>query len=150
MPPVQTRSRSSSRAAAPVPTDGGGRATPLGAQTEPSEAATEALLDWALVSWARPHVVEEVWNFDGEADLSPAVAGYLEKHAVDVDLAYRLGVRSRGEKIIYPVEPPRGDAYERIRDLDDEKKRTLQPAGKELVLWWPAGQPGSRHRGPGH
>jgi hypothetical protein len=31
----------------------------------PVKRDPEALLDWALVSWARRHVVEEVWDFDG-------------------------------------------------------------------------------------
>ncbi|HKH14528.1 MAG TPA: hypothetical protein VKA47_07725 [Solirubrobacterales bacterium] len=39
----------------------------VGTQAEPSEATTEAVLDWALVSWARRHAVEEVWGNDGEA-----------------------------------------------------------------------------------
>jgi hypothetical protein len=38
---------------------------PVGVQEEPTEAAQNARLDWALVSWARRHVVEEVWEFNG-------------------------------------------------------------------------------------
>jgi len=41
---------------------------PVGAQAVPSKAATESLLDWALVSWARRHVVEEVWDFTAEPE----------------------------------------------------------------------------------
>lgn len=33
---------------------------------KPSEEAQEALLDWELVSWARRHVVEVVWDYSGE------------------------------------------------------------------------------------
>ena len=42
-----------------------GPGDPVGPQAEPSEAATEAMLDWALVSWARQHAVVEVWDFNG-------------------------------------------------------------------------------------
>ena len=36
-------------------------------------------------------------------DLAPAVVGYLEKHAVDPDLAFELGVRSGpNDSIRYP------------------------------------------------
>jgi hypothetical protein len=41
---------------------------PVGVETEPSEAATEALLDWALVSWGRRRVVEEVWDFTAKPE----------------------------------------------------------------------------------
>ncbi|HKH14529.1 MAG TPA: toprim domain-containing protein [Solirubrobacterales bacterium] len=74
-------------------------------------------------------------------DLSPAVRGYLERHAVDPGLAYELGVRARGDAIVYPVDPPLGEPYVRVRDLSDEKKRTMQPKDTPLTLWWPAGRP---------
>lgn len=31
----------------------------------------DSLLDWALVSWARRRLVEEVWDFTGDHDGSP-------------------------------------------------------------------------------
>jgi hypothetical protein len=38
---------------------------PVGKQEKPTKTAEEALLDWALVSWARRHVVEEEWDYRG-------------------------------------------------------------------------------------
>ena len=77
----------------------------------------------------------------GRLDFSPAVAGYLQRHAVDPELAYGLGVRSDRDSIVYPVTTPRGETYCRRRDLTDERKITRQPSGEPLVLWWPAGRP---------
>jgi len=74
-------------------------------------------------------------------DLSPSVRGYLERHAVDPELAYELGVRSKGDAISYPFTSPLGEPYVRIRDLNDERKLTLQPKDTPLTLWWPAGRP---------
>ena len=75
-------------------------------------------------------------------DLAPAVVGYLEKHAIDVDLALELGIRSGpGDSTIrYPYSPPRGEPYVRTRDLNDERKLTRQPKDTPLTLWWPAGR----------
>jgi hypothetical protein len=73
-------------------------------------------------------------------DLAPAVRAYLERHAVDVELALELGVRSgHNDSILYPYKPPRGEPYDRVRDL--ETGITKQPKGEELILWWPAGRP---------
>ena len=74
-------------------------------------------------------------------DFSPAVVGYLERHAVDPELAYGLGVRSDRDAIVYPYTTPRGESYTRRRDLADERKVTKQPSGEPLILWWPAGRP---------
>ena len=73
-------------------------------------------------------------------DLAPAVRAYLERHAIDVGLALKLGVRSGAkDSILYPYRPPRGEPYVRVRDL--ESGITKQPKGEELILWWPAGRP---------
>ena len=74
-------------------------------------------------------------------EFSPAVAGYLERHAVDPGLAHELGVRSDRDAIVYPYTTPLGESYTRRRDLTDERKVTKQPSGEPLVLWWPAGRP---------
>lgn len=70
---------------------------------------------------------------------SPAVSHYLESHAVDLDLAWRLGVRSDRDAPVYPVTTPRGDTYTRRRDL--ATRITRQPRNQPLILWWPAGRP---------
>lgn len=70
---------------------------------------------------------------------SPAVAAYLERHAIDSDLAHELGVRSDRDAIAYPYSAPRGESFVRRRDL--ESGVTKQPAGEPLILWWPAGRP---------
>lgn len=64
LPPVQTKPiRFTDRG---LGNYGRGRpGDPVGEQEEPSEAPTEALLDWALASWARRHVLEQVWDFEG-------------------------------------------------------------------------------------
>jgi hypothetical protein len=74
-------------------------------------------------------------------NFSPAVAGYLEGHAADPDLAWDLGVRSDGDAILYPYVTPRGESYTRRRDLTAEKSFSKQPKGEPLILWWPAGRP---------
>ena len=74
---------------------------------------------------------------------SPAVARYLKRHAVDLDLAYELGVRSNRDAIIYPCTTAKGETFHRRRDLADERGITIQPKGEALILWWPAGRPGS-------
>ena len=74
-------------------------------------------------------------------DLAPAVRNYFERHAVDVDLAFELGVRSGpNDSILYLYQPPRGEPYVRTRDLNDERKLTRQPKDTPLTLWWPAGR----------
>jgi hypothetical protein len=70
---------------------------------------------------------------------SPAVAAYLERHAVDAELAHGLGVRSERDRIVYPYVTPRGNEYVRRRRIGDTK--TWQPKDEPLVLWWPAGRP---------
>lgn len=72
---------------------------------------------------------------------SPAVAAYLERHAIDLDIAYRLGVRYDRDTVVYPYTAPDGHTYQRRRDLNDPKRRTKQPPGEPLTLWWPAGRP---------
>jgi Toprim-like len=70
---------------------------------------------------------------------SPAVKLYLEEHAVDLDLAHELGVRSDRDDILYPCTRPRGGSYTRRRSLTDGV--TKGPKGEPLILWWPAGRP---------
>ena len=72
-------------------------------------------------------------------DFSPAVVGYLERHAVDPELAYGLGVRSDRDDLLYPYSKPRGETFVRRRDL--ASGITKQPGGEALILWWPAGRP---------
>jgi hypothetical protein len=69
---------------------------------------------------------------------APAVRGYLERHAVDPDLAHALGVRSDRDDILYRYETPAG-TFDRRRKLDTWI--TTQPKGEALMLWWPAGRP---------
>jgi hypothetical protein len=76
----------------------------------------------------------------GEHRFSPAVCAYLERHAVDLDLAWSLGVRSDRDDLLYEYSKPRGGAtFIRRRVL--ETGITKQPSGEPLVLWWPAGRP---------
>lgn len=78
-------------------------------------------------------------NDAGPHRFSPAAAGYLEDHAVNLDLAWQLGVRSDRDDIVYVYETPLGDTFKRRRVL--VTKVTRQPKGEPLVLWWPAGRP---------
>ncbi len=41
---------------------------------------------------------------------------YLESHAVDLDLAHELGVRSDRDSLVYPYTTPHGDTFTRRRD----------------------------------
>ena len=75
----------------------------------------------------------------GQLDYSPAVAGYLERHAVDPGLAHGLGVRSDRDDLLYPYSTPLGETFVRRRDL--ASGITKQPNGEPLILWWPAGRP---------
>ena len=50
-------------------------------------------------------------------------------------------MRSARDAILYPYTTPKGTTYTRRRDLADEDKRTVQPKGEPLILWWPAGRP---------
>jgi len=77
----------------------------------------------------------------GEHRFSPAVCAYLEQHAIDLELAYALGVRSDRDTLLYPYTTPKGKTYARRRDLADPDKRTVQPTGEPLILYWPAGRP---------
>lgn len=72
---------------------------------------------------------------------SPAVANYLERHAIDPNLAHELGVRSDRDTLVYPFTTKDGRTFRRRRDLDDPQRRTKQPSGEPLVPWWPAGRP---------
>jgi Toprim domain len=74
-------------------------------------------------------------------DWSPAVRHHLEGHRIDLHLAQRVDVRSDRETVVYPVTTPRGESYERRRDLSDPKRRTIQPAGQPLCLIWFDGRP---------
>jgi hypothetical protein len=76
-------------------------------------------------------------------DFSPAVRGYLERHAVDPELAYELGVRSDRDDILYTYATPHGDEFQRRRTLDTGT--TTQPKGEPLLLWWPGGRPDRGH-----
>lgn len=76
----------------------------------------------------------------GEHRFSPAVCAYLERHAIDLDLAWSLGVRSDRDTILYPFETPKGETYTRRRDLAADRSFTVQPTGEPLILWWPAGR----------
>lgn len=76
-----------------------------------------------------------------EDRFSPAVRNYLERHAVDCELAWNLGVRSDRDAILYPYRTPKGATYTRRRDLGDERKLTKQPKDEPLILWWPSGRP---------
>lgn len=78
----------------------------------------------------------------GEHRFSPSVCSYLEQHAVDLELAYALGVRSDRDTLLYTYTTPKGETYARRRDLADPDKRTVQPKGEPLILYWPAGRPG--------
>ena len=71
---------------------------------------------------------------------SPAVAAYIERHAIDLDLAYRLGVRYSGDTIAYPYTTRDGRTFWRRRALNNPERRTKQPTGEPLILWWPAGR----------
>ena len=71
---------------------------------------------------------------------SPAVAAYLERHAIDLDVAHRVGVRYDRDTVVYPYTAPDGHTYEPRRDLNDPKPRTKQPPGEPLSLWWPVGR----------
>ena len=75
----------------------------------------------------------------GKHRFSPAVCGYLERHAVDLDLAHELGVRSDRDDVLYRYAKPRGDSFVRRRDLSNGV--TKQPKGEPLILWWPTGRP---------
>jgi hypothetical protein len=75
----------------------------------------------------------------GEHRFSPAVCGYFERHAVDLNLAHELGVRSDRDAILYPYTTPRGESYRRRRDPDTGI--TAQPKGEPLILWWPRSRP---------
>ena len=75
----------------------------------------------------------------GPAVFAPAVASYLERHAVDVELAHALGVRSDRDDILYPYSRPRGGTFVRRRVL--ATGITQQPSGEPLVPWFPAGRP---------
>jgi Protein of unknown function (DUF3631)/Toprim-like len=74
---------------------------------------------------------------------SPAARSYLERHAVDLDIAHKLGVRSDRDDILYEYTRPLGGSFTRRRDLAG--KITKQPSGEPLILYWPAGrlEPGS-------
>ncbi len=74
-------------------------------------------------------------------DLAPAVVGYLERHAVDVDLAFELGVRSGpDDSILYPYDAAARRAL-RPHAATSTSGITKQPKGEPLILWWPAGRP---------
>lgn len=77
----------------------------------------------------------------GKHRFSPVVCAYLSEHAIDLELAYKLGVRSDRDTILYAYTTPKGATYTRRRDLADPDKRTVQPKGESLILYWPAGRP---------
>lgn len=74
---------------------------------------------------------------------APAVAAYLERHAIDSDLAHDLGVRSDRETIVYPYARRDGTTFTRRRDLNDPEERTKQPADEPLIPYFPTGRPES-------
>lgn len=63
---------------------------------------------------------------------------YFERHGIDPELARELGVGEVAHALTYRYEDRLGE-YRRRRPLDGD--RTLQPQGRELSLWWPAGRP---------
>lgn len=68
------------------------------------------------------------------ATFNDAALRYLLRHAIDPELAERVGVREDRDALIWPY-----DGFERRRPLTGD--RTLQPKGRPLTLWWPAGRP---------
>ena len=69
---------------------------------------------------------------------SPAAKSYLDAHAVDLDLAWDLGVRSDRDDLVYPYETPKGELFKRRREAGGVTK---QPKGEPLILWFPDGRP---------
>ena len=75
-------------------------------------------------------------------DLSPSVRGYLERHAVDLDLAYELGVRSDRDTILYPYSTPLGATVMPVAATSTTSAGSRSSRqGEPLILWWPAGRP---------
>ncbi len=72
-------------------------------------------------------------------NFSPAATSYLERHAVDLDLAWdRVGVRSDRDDITYPYMTPKGETFRRRRGPGGVVK---QPKDQPLVVWFPDGRP---------
>lgn len=69
---------------------------------------------------------------------SPAAKSYLEVHAVDLDLAWELGVRSDLDALTFPYATARGETFKRRREPGGIVK---QPKGVPLIVWFPAGRP---------
>jgi hypothetical protein len=59
---------------------------------------------------------------------------YFRVHAIVPDVAAAIGVREEDETLIYPNAGRNGEVFERRRPLSG--KRTYQPLGQPLALWW--------------
>jgi|GEM_PF-1778814 len=77
----------------------------------------------------------------GSQPFSERALSYFAAHAIDPRIAESAGVRERAGALVYPYADTEG-TYRRTRSLtDNAAKRTLQPAGRALTCWWPAGRP---------
>lgn len=77
----------------------------------------------------------------GPATWTQPAVHYLREHAIDPEVAAKLGVREAGGAIIFPIARPDGSTFERRRPLRPGPAKTTQPAGEPLRLWWPQRRP---------
>ena len=71
---------------------------------------------------------------------SELALAYFAAHAIDPAIAAQVGVSERRGSLVYPCVDGEGN-FERTRSLTEGNKRTIQPTGRPLVCWWPAGRP---------
>lgn len=78
----------------------------------------------------------------GGQPFSPAALHYFNEHAIDPDVAARLGVFERGGQLWYPFKATDGERFYRRRRLGptDERGVPIETQGFSAV-WWLTGHP---------
>lgn len=74
---------------------------------------------------------------------SAEARAYLEAHAIDPVVAAEVGVREQEPGVLlFPYIAEDGSTFDRGRSLNGSgRAKVMQPKGKPLVPWWPAGAP---------
>jgi hypothetical protein len=71
--------------------------------------------------------------------LAPRHVAQLQAHAVDPDVARRLGVHSAGRALVFPWRAPDGRIVQQLRpdDPGDGSPKYVFPAGESIPMWLP-------------